>query len=589
MQDLVPVWELDSIFPGGSTSAELEAWLERLAGDIAALQEPPPADEDAVRWGQFIDRVQDVAARLGQASSFIYCLGARDVEDEGARLLGGRLQQLDASFKAVMTALEESMLAISDAGWRRLLDAPQLAPLAFPLDERRTNAREKMAPEKEKLVIDLAVDGYHGWSDQYDLVAGRIRIPWEREGRVEMLSAGQARNVFDDPDPDARAAMAEKWEQAWADEAELCADILNHLGGFRLNLYRHRGWDSILKEPLTLNRMTAETLEVMWDTVEKNLDPFVRCLERKRELLGLERLSWFDLDAPLGKAGPTFTFTRACRFVMEQLAGICPGMAHFCAGAFQKRWVEAEDRPGKRAGAFCCSFPVSGESRVFMTFSGSPGSVSTLAHEMGHAYHHQVMSGLPHLARRYAMNVAETASTFAEMVVADAAVERAATREVKIALLDGKVRSSISYFMDIRARFLFEKALYERRRSGPVGVDELNRLMLEAQKRAYRNSLDSYHAHFWASKLHFYLTRVPFYNFPYTFGYLFSAGIYALAREEGRGFEERYVKLLRDTGRMNVEDLAARHLGVDLTEAPFWERALAMMAADAAELLRLTE
>ncbi len=589
MQDLTPLWELDTIFPGGSNSAELEVWLERLAEDIAALQEPALADEDTERWRQFIDRIQDIAARLGQASSFIHCLVAGDVKDGGARLLGGRLQQLEASFKSVMAAFDQSMLALSEAGWRRLMARPELAPLAFPLDERRTNAREKMAPEQEKLVIDLAVDGYHGWSDQYELVAGRISIPWERKGRVEALSAGQARNIFEDSDPEVRAAMAVKWEQAWADEAELCADILNHLSGFRLNLYRHRGWNSILKEPLTLNRMSAETLEVMWDTVDRNMDPFVRYLERKKELLGLEQISWFDLDAPLGNVSRKFTFTRACRFVMEQLAGVCPRMAHFCAGAFQKRWVEAEDRPGKRAGAFCCSFPVSRESRVFMTFAGSPGNVFTLAHEMGHAYHHHVISELPYLARRYAMNVAETASTFAEMVVADAAVKRAANREMKIALLDGKVGNSVSYFMDIRARFLFEKAFYERRRSGPVGVEELNRLMLEAQKRAYRNSLDRYHAHFWASKLHFYLTRVPFYNFPYTFGYLFSAGIYALAREGGRGFEELYINLLRDTGRMCVEDLAARHLGIDLTEAAFWQRAVQTAAADAAELLRLTE
>ena len=589
MQDLSTVWELDSIFPGGSASAELEAWLERLAGDIAALQGSSPSGEGREQWRQFTERVQDIALRLSEASSFIHCLGARDVKDEGARLLGGRLQQLEASFKSVLIALDQSMLAVSDAAWRRLMAAPELAPLAFPLDERRTDAREKMAPEQEKLVADLAVDGYHGWADQYELVAGRISIPWEREGRVEALSAGQARNVFDDLDPAARAAMAVKWEQAWAEEAEVCADILNHIGGFRQSLYRHRGWDSVLKEPLALNRMSAETLEAMWDAVESNLDPFVRYLERRKELLGLDRLSWFDLDAPLGQMSRKFTFTRACRFVMEQLAGVCPRMAHFCAGAFQKRWVEAEDRPGKRAGAFCCSFPASRQSRVFMTFAGSPGNVSTLAHEMGHAYHHHVMSELPYLARRYAMNVAETASTFAEMVVAGAAVERAATREVKIALLDGKVRNSVSYLMDIRARFLFERAFYERRRSGPLGIEELNGLMLEAQERAYRNSLDSYHAHFWASKLHFYLTRVPFYNFPYTFGYLFSAGIYALAREGGRGFEERYVKLLRDTGRMRVEDLAARHLGVDLTEASFWERALSMTAADAAELLRLTE
>lgn len=589
MKDLAMTWELHSIFPGGSASEELKAWLDRVDRDIAGLQDHSSTADDWEQWLQFIRSLQDVSARLGQAASFVFCLSAQDVKDDGARLLNGRLQQLQASLGSLMTELDEKMLAVNDDRWKQLLEMPEILPVAFFLDERRRNAREKMVSQQEKLVNDLAVDGYHGWSNQYNLVAGRISIPWMRDGKEAALSAGQAANILADPDAAVRAAMAEKWEQAWANEAELCADILNHLSGFRLNLYRHRGWDNILKEPLAGNRMSEETLNAMWDTVEKNKEIFVRYLERKKRLLGLEKLSWFDLDAPLGKVSQKYTFTRACRFVMEQLARVCPQMAHFCASAFQKRWVEAEDRPGKRAGAFCSSFPLSGESRVFMTFAGSPGNVSTLAHEMGHAYHHHVTSHLPFLARRYPMNVAETASTFAEMVVADAAVERAATREVKIALLDGKVRNSISFFMDIHARFLFETAFYERRRSGPVGVEELNSLMLQAQEKAYRGSLDKYHAHFWCSKLHFYLTRVPFYNFPYTFGYLFSAGIYALAGEAGSSFEKRYISLLQDTGRMRVEDLAEKHLGVDLSGPDFWQQAMESTAADAEELLHLTE
>lgn len=589
MKDLTQVWDLESIFPGGSSSAELEEWLEGLAADIAGLQDLAFAGRDAGQWRQAMETIQDIAARLHQAAAFIHCLGARDVKDERAKLLNGRLQQLKASLDSVMTVLDEKLMAVSDADWQRLLETPELAPVAFPLDERRTNAREKMPAQQEKLANDLAVDGYHGWSNLYNMVTGRISIPWEREGKEAALSVGQAANVFADPDPKVRAAMAEKWEEAWGNEAELCAGALNHLGGFRLNLYRHRGWDQIHKEPLTYNRMRPETLDVMWETVEKNKDVFVQFLKRKKQLLGLEEMSWFDVGAPLGKVHKKYTYEEACNFVAEQFAGISPRMAEFTAGAIKKRWVEAEDRPGKRDGAFCTSFPVSKETRVFMTFAGTPGNVSTLAHELGHAFHQHVMTDLPFLTQRYPMNVAETASTFAEMIVADAAVKNAATREEKIALLGGKVRSSISFFMDIHARFLFETAFYRRRRRGPVGVDELNRLMLDAQQKAFGNSLDQWHPHFWCSKLHFYITYVPFYNFPYTFGYLFSAGVYALARDAAHGFEERYINLLRDTGRMRVEDLAARHLGVDLTRPEFWQQAVDMAAADAREFLKLTD
>jgi oligoendopeptidase F len=143
--------------------------------------------------------------------------------------------------------------------------------------------------------------------------------------------------------------------------------------------------------------------------------------------------------------------------------------------------------------------------------------------------------------------------------------------------------------MNIHARFIFETAFYEERKQGLVSVERLNELMVSAQKAAFKDALSSYHPHFWAAKLHFYATEVPFYNFPYTFGFLFSAGIYARARQEGPAFEEKYKALLRDTGSMTVEDLAQKHLGVDLTKPDFWQSAVDMSVEDVRQFLRLTE
>lgn len=142
-------------------------------------------------------------------------------------------------------------------------------------------------------------------------------------------------------------------------------------------------------------------------------------------------------------------------------------------------------------------------------------------------------------------------------------------------------------FMNIHARFLFETRFYDKRKQGMLSVDDFNTLMQEAQTEAFGGALASYHPHFWASKLHFYGTGVPFYNFPYTFGYLFSTGIYAQAQAEGPAFAEKYVALLRDTGRMQVEDLAQKHLGVDLTKRNFWQSAVDLAIADAHKFVEL--
>lgn len=587
LKDLQLTWDLESIFPGGSESPQLAACLKQLEQDVAdlAIQVEQGVDD----WEQLVERVQEIASRLRQAGAFIGCLNAQNVKDDKAKLLAGGMQQLRAAMNSVMTTIDHHMLEMEDEQWQQLLNRPALKPVAWPLDERRRRARARMPARLEQLANDLAVDGYHGWGDLYNVITGRMAIPFEKDGKKLELSVGQAANMFSHPDAKVRHAMAEKWEQAWEREAELCANALNHLGGFRWNLYRNRGWDSILQEPLEVNRMTQATLEAMWGTIAENKEIFVQAMDRKAKLLGLGKLGWFDRGAPLGKVQKKYSFDEAANFVVEQFDKVSPKLARFAAEAFTKSWIEAEDRGGKRAGAFCTSFPASGETRVFMTFAGTATNVSTLAHELGHAFHQHVMTDLPVMAQGYAMNVAETASTFAEMVVADAAVNNAASREEQVALLGGKVMSACAFLMDIHSRFLFETRFYQARRRGPVGVEQLNQMMVEAQKEAFKDSLSQWHPHFWASKLHFYITGVPFYNFPYTFGYLFSAGVYSLAREEGTAFEQKYVDLLRDTGRMQVEDLARKHLGVDLTRPDFWQQAIDMAAADARRFLELTE
>ncbi len=338
-----------------------------------------------------------------------------------------------------------------------------------------------------------------------------------------------------------------------------------------------------------MNRMTLETLNTMWSTIDANKDRLVAYLQRKRELLGLEKLGWQDISAPIGQSHSKLTYDQAATFIVEQFGRFSPRMAEFATMAFNNRWLEAEDRPGKRMGGFCTGFPEKKQSRIFVTFSGTMGNMATVAHELGHGYHQSIMQDMPPMTRHYAMNVAETASTFAEMIVADAAVKHAPTQEEKLSLMEDKLQRAVALLMNIQARFLFETRFYAERKQGLVPVKRLNELMLQAQKDAFKDALDLYHPHFWASKLHFYNTGVPFYNFPYTFGFLFSAGVYAKAMEVGVGFEEDYANLLRDTGRMQVEDLAQRHLGVDLTKPAFWQSAIDLVLVDFDEFMKLTK
>ncbi|MEB3100340.1 M3 family oligoendopeptidase [Ferviditalea candida] len=592
-KQLETTWNLDNIFPGGSESDELQAFLDTIEQDIQRLEERLKADNFASAGERqvqpLVELIQDISARLIEAESFAVCLTSQDQTDQKAVQISGKIKSLNAGFASASIHFDQLLTQIPDNRWEVMLESDVIWQISFVLNERRTRALDRMLPELEALAADAAVDGYHGWSELYDAAVGRLRIPFEENGKLLLLSAGQADNKLHSPERRLRENVFERWQNAWSEQAELCALSLNHLAGFRLQLYKHRGWDSVLKEPLEINRMSEKTLQTMWEVIDRNKEVFLRYLQRKASLLGVDSLSWHDVEAPLGEGGKEISFDRAAGMIVEQFGKFSPQMADFAEMAFERRWIEAEDRPGKRPGGFCTSFPVSGESRIFMTYGQTLDNVGTLAHELGHAYHQHLMNGLPEMLQNYAMNVAETASTFAEMIVVDASLKMADNVQERIFLLEDKIQRAVTFFMNIQARFLFEVQFYKERKSGLVSVDRLNEIMTEAQQKAFRHSLGSYHPYFWASKLHFYATDVPFYNFPYTFGYLFSTGLYARALEEGPGFADKYAALLRDTGAMPVEELARKHLGADLTRDDFWQAAIELLIKDVNEFLSLTK
>lgn len=586
-------WDLDVFFPGGSQSPQFQKYVQKLEQDVQCFDQqvktfPQKEAEDLDTWHSLFLTLQDLFKRLTESSSFVSCLEAADMKDEAPKIIRGRLEQISASLGSTLTLLDDQLLKLSEDFFKTLLQDSRFQPIAFSLKERRDRAKEKMDPGLESLAGDLSVDGYHAWGELYYLIVGRMSIPYEEKGEVKQLSVGQASNKMTSGNRAVRKEIFNKLNDAWEQEESLLLSTLNHLSGYRLQLYRHRKWDSVLKEPLALNRMSEKTLQTMWKVIDENEQPLLSYFQRKASMLGVDKLSWYDVYAPLSEEEQTLSYDEAANFILEHFGRFDSRLQEFALRAFQERWIEAEDRPGKRPGGFCTSFGESNQSRIFMTFSGSATNVSTLAHELGHAYHSYVMKDLPPMAKNYAMNVAETASTFAELIVADASIRTAKSKEQKIALLEDKIQRSAAFFMDVHARFLFESRFYEQRKQGPVSAEQVKKLILEAQREAFHDGLDEYHPYFWAAKLHFFITGMPFYNFPYTFGYLFSTGLYGKALTEGPQFAEKYVDLLRDTGRMSVEELANKHLGVDLTQPTFWQDAVDLVHDDIRQFLALT-
>ncbi len=590
-------WDLESIFPGGSASPEfakfrkdLAADLESATRDVEALRKKGAA-APAEEWIDTMVRLRDLRERINHGGSFAYCLSSQDVNDEKAMVMLEEFSSYEAASDALRTAVEGFARAVDDATWEKIVSDKRLSGEAFFWNEFRRHARLKMEPELEKLASELAVNGLHAWERLYTKMAGDLRAEFTVDGKTEKLSMGQIKNKLSDPDRSVRKQAFEKYSEAWKSIDSLASMQLNSLAGFRLSLYKARGWDDPMFEALLYGRIEKKTIEAMWEAVEAHRGVIARYIDAKKRCLGIDRLMWYDQLAPVARAEKKFTYEQAAEFVIEHLMSFSKDMGDFARRAIESRWIEAEDRAGKADGGYCTSLPLLKQSRIFMTFSGNYNEMMTLAHELGHAYHSYVLKDRDYFARSYPMNLAETASTFNELLVTDAALNATDDEDMKLSLLEKKIQETFVMCCDIRSRFIFETKFYEERKKGSVPKDRLNELMVEAQKEAFGEILDEegYHPLFWASKMHFSISDIAFYNFPYTFGHLFAGGIYDRARKEGPAFADAYRALLADTGSMTCEQVAEKHLGADITGQDFWNDAVARSLADVDEFVRLVK
>ncbi|WP_066175232.1 M3 family oligoendopeptidase [Bacillus marinisedimentorum] len=589
-------WDLDALYPGGSESAQLASLMKELDEEIRKLGETvrgfgTEGTEPIVpRLIKLFKKLQTVMSGVIKAEDFITCLYADNVRDEKAGQLLGAVSGLTASFNSLMGDAGQLFASVPETTWEEMLNQEETEPYRLFLEEQRRLAKEKQFPELEQLFHDLAIDGYHGWRDHYQTLTGEMDIKVEHDGEERILSFGQAmQEAFLSNDRDIRKRTGEAFLAACEKNAALFASVLNHLSGFRLKLYQHRGWTNLLKEPLQNNRMEEETLSAMMQAIDLQKDKLQQYFERKARLLNTEKLSWYDASAPVFQTKKKAGYDDGAEFIISQFHAFSDRMGSLAEKAFEQNWIEAENREGKRQGGFCAEMPLSKQARIFLTYQGTMHDIVTIAHELGHAYHDSILHDEPAFAQKNGMSLAETASTFAENLVIDAAIDNASTDEEKLPLLEMQITNGILYLLTVPMSYQFELKLYEQRQQKLLTPAEIVSLFNDQQDKFFGGHFESHFPYRWIATAHFYMTDKPFYNFPYTFGFLFSNGIYEKAKKEGPAFADQYDALLRDTGKMTVEELAMKHLGEDLTSAEFWNRAIKPTLKAMDQFLELTE
>jgi oligoendopeptidase F len=371
-------------------------------------------------------------------------------------------------------------------------------------------------------------------------------------------------------------------QKPWNDHGDTLAAALNGIAGTRLSLYGHRGIRHFLDTPLFDSGMSRASLDAMLSAIHANIELPRRAIRTAARLQGTAALHFFDLEAPQIAApdAKPLSWDEACETVGSSFSRAYPQLGEYFRTMLANRWIEAEPRTGKRPGAFCTGSLLRHEERIYMTWHGTVHDMVTLAHEAGHAWHSCVLRGTRSFAANYPMTLAETASNFGEMILLDGLLnDSAISPAMKAYLLDQEMLRAHAYLINIPMRYEFERSFYSARAEGEVPVSRLRELMNAAQRSLYADTLlpDGTDCMFWASKMHFFITGVSFYNFPYVFGYLLSQALFARFKSEGASFLPKYEAFLAATGSASCEEVAMRSLGADLTSPDFWATALHSM------------
>ncbi|MCL2353841.1 MAG: M3 family oligoendopeptidase, partial [Defluviitaleaceae bacterium] len=415
----------------------------------------------------------------------------------------------------------------------------------------------------------------NAWNDMKEQLCATLRIPVVVDGVEKVLPLTAVRNLAHDANQENRKNAYFAEVKSYQQVEKAVAAALNSIKGEVLTAVALRGYSSPLHMTLVSSRMEEGTLKAMIEAMEDYLPSLRRFFKKKAELLGHKNgLPWYDLFAPTGKIDLTYSYEEAQELTLEQFYKFSKKLGDYTKHAFDSGWVDDTVREGKRGGAFCANIHAIGQSRVMLNHDGSFSNVITLAHEFGHAYHGECLKHVSYMNSVYSMPIAETASTFCESIVVDA-ILATADEDTKRSILEQEISKALQIIVDIYSRYLFELRFFEKRAQGVVSVEEINELMLQAQKDAYGDGLDPeyLHQYMWVNKPHYYYAARNFYNFPYAYGMMFSSGLYAQYLEQGEAFVQKYDDLLAATGSASLEaigDLA----GIDVRQKDFWLSAL---------------
>lgn len=586
-----PRWDLKNIYPDFKSKEYAES-KKRIPALTSKFEKHLKAfsENDLKKWlVKALDILNEFNAEAETLNAYASAVYTTDTENKEALSELNSLSALFVPFTPLGVRFSNILASVSKEVKALIKNDNDLKYASFYLEDTLFWQKKQMSEEEESLAADLARSGASAWSKLQSTLTSTASCIWDEKTKEEKTLV-QLRAMAYDKDEAVR-------EKAFKKELELCKSIekpvaaaLSGVKGASITLNKRRNWrGGTIEKSVKQAHITQKTLDSLISAIEDSLPSWRNYLKAKAALLGKKDLPFYDLFAPVSKSFPTYTWEEAKALVIENFSSFSKNMGEFAKKAFDSNWIDGEVRNGKVGGAYCTHFPVTKEPRVLCNFDGSFSSVSTLAHELGHAFHFNVIKDMPVINQSYPMTLAETASIFAETILFESEIKKM-NEEQKTALLEIHLQDGCQVLIDILSRFYFERSFMEEREKHELTAEDCCRLMLDAQKKSYGNGLDSklLHPYMWLVKGHYYSADLGFYNFPYAFGQLFALGLYNRYKMEGEKFTSVYEDILKKTGMMDAVKVT-KSAGFNIETPDFWKEGIKIFTDQISEFETLVK
>ena len=559
---------------------EINKWTEIIVKDTDCAK---------VKLEGYVERFSVLADLITKIGSFIELSISVNTKDEEALRYSDILEKKLTKIVEAETKLNKWISSIENID-EVIKDSILLKDHEFILKEVVEKSKYLLTDREEAIIANMQNTGSNAWGKLKDNLISTHKVEINEDGKIKEYPLTVVLNMAYDKDEKVRKRAYEAEIASYTKIEEGVAAALNGIKGEVLTICEFRGYKSPLEQTLINSRMDEESLNVMLEAMKESMPKFREYLKRKAEILGHKNgLPFYDMYAPIVESDMEFDYEKGKKFVVDKFRTFSDNLANFAQKAMDNNWIDVMPKEGKVGGAFCAGIHYLGESRILLNYGNSFSDVVTMAHELGHGFHGECLKDESVLNTEYPMPIAETASTFCETIVKKAAIKEA-DKITALAILESEISDCNQVIVDIYSRFLFEKSLFEARKESALTVDQIKKLMLDAQREAYGDGLDPeyLHPYMWTWKPHYYYANSNFYNFPYAFGLLFAKGLYAEYLKKGSEFSSEYENLLSITGKHNIADIT-KEVGIDIHNKEFWKSSLRTIEEDIDKFMELSK